>query len=36
MNEKVKAVRVYRRNLTILLGLILLVFVLIPVFVKSP
>lgn len=36
MNNNVKAVRAYRRNLSIALGLILLVFVLIPVFVKSP
>ena len=36
MNENVKAVRAYRRNLCVVLGLILLVFVLIPVFVKSP
>lgn len=36
MNENVKAVRAYRRNLSVALGLILLVFVLIPVFVKSP
>ncbi|MFR5601746.1 MAG: branched-chain amino acid ABC transporter permease [Lachnospiraceae bacterium] len=31
-----KAVKVYHRNLTILLGLILLIFILIPVMVKSP
>jgi tRNA threonylcarbamoyladenosine biosynthesis protein TsaB len=36
MNNNVKAVRAYRRNLSIALGLILLVFILIPVFVKSP
>ena len=36
MNENIKAVRVYRRNLTVVLGLILLIFCLIPVFVKSP
>ena len=36
MNENVKAVRAYRRNLSIVLGLILLVFILIPVFVNSP
>ena len=36
MNEKVKAVRNYHRNLTFVLGLILLIFLLIPVFVKSP
>ena len=36
MNNNVKAVRAYRRNLSIALGLILLVFLLIPVFVKSP
>lgn len=31
-----KAVRIYHRNLTILIGLILLVFILIPTMVKSP
>ena len=36
MSEKVKAVRAYRRNVALALGLLLLVFVLIPVFVKSP
>lgn len=36
MTEKKKAVRIYHRNLAIVLGLILLVFILIPVFVKSP
>lgn len=36
MAEKKRAVRIYHRNLAIALGLILLVFVLIPVFVKSP
>ena len=36
MSENVKAVRAYRRNVALALGLLLLVFVLIPVFVKSP
>lgn len=36
MNENMKAVRGYRRNLAIALGLILMVFILIPVVVKSP
>lgn len=36
MNENLKAVRAYRRNLALALGLLLAVFVLIPVFVKSP
>ena len=36
MNENIKAVRGYRRNLAIALGLILMVFILIPVVVKSP
>lgn len=36
MDLKKKAVRTYHRNLAIVLGLILLVFILIPVFVKSP
>lgn len=36
MAEKKRAVRIYHRNLAIVLGLILLVFILIPVFVKSP
>ena len=36
MSEKVKVVRAYRRNVALALGLLLLVFVLIPVFVKSP
>ena len=37
MNEKyVKAVRRYHRNLTFALGVILLIFILIPLFVKSP
>lgn len=36
MNENIKAVRGYRRNLTISLGLILMIFILIPVVVKSP
>ena len=36
MNENLKAVRLYRRNLTCMLGLLLLVFLLIPVFVKDP
>lgn len=36
MNESIKAVRRYHINLTFLLGLIFLIFVLIPVFVKSP
>ena len=36
MNENMKAVRGYRRNLAIALGLILIVFILIPVVVKSP
>ena len=31
-----KAVRTYRRNLAIVLGIILLIFLLIPVTVKSP
>lgn len=36
MDEKKRAVSTYHRNLAVVLGLILLVFVLIPVFVKSP
>lgn len=36
MSENIKAVRAYRRNVALALGLLLLVFVLIPVFVKSP
>lgn len=36
MNDKIKAVRAYRRNVALALGLLLAVFVLIPVFVKSP
>ena len=36
MSEKRRAVRVYRRNLTIALGLLLLIFICIPLFVKSP
>ena len=36
MDEKRRAVSAYHRNLATVLGLILLVFVLIPVFVKSP
>ena len=36
MNEKRKLVRAYRRNLTIVLGALLLIFVLIPLFVKTP
>ena len=36
MNENLKAVRAYRRNVALALGLLLAVFVLIPVFVKSP
>lgn len=36
MTEKKKAVRIYHRNLAIVIGLILLVFILIPMFVTSP
>ena len=36
MNEMRKAVHVYRRNVALAVGLLLLVFILIPVFVKSP
>lgn len=36
MAEKKKAVRIYHRNLAIVLGLILLIFCLIPAFVTSP
>jgi len=36
MSEKRKAVRTYHRNLAIVLGILLLIFVCIPLFVKSP
>ena len=36
MSEKRKAVRTYHRNLAIMLGILLLIFVCIPLFVKSP
>lgn len=36
MNENLRAVRAYRRNVALALGLLLAVFALIPVFVKSP
>ncbi len=36
MSEKRKAVRTYHRNLAIMLGIMLLIFVCIPLFVKSP
>ncbi len=36
MSENVKAVRTYRRNVALVIGAILLIFILIPVFVKSP
>jgi len=36
MSESIKAVRKYHINLALVLGIILLIFILIPVFVKSP
>ncbi|MBQ1402927.1 MAG: branched-chain amino acid ABC transporter permease, partial [Oscillospiraceae bacterium] len=36
MSEKIKTVRSYRRNVAIILGVILAIFLLIPTFVKNP
>ena len=36
MSEKIRTVRSYRRNVAIVLGVILAIFLLIPTFVKNP